>query len=68
MQHASHLNNDLKMHAPFDATRMMSRLKTEGAEENDTEDLQQSWWTSEEMWDLLVTTREGTNKQLHLPL
>lgn len=50
-----YFDNDLKVHAPFDAARMMSRLREGGSVvENDTAGLQQSLWTSEEMADLLV--------------
>ena len=59
-KHQSHdvfcyFDNDLKVHAPFDGARMMSRLGKIGVVvENDTAGLQQSLWTSEEMADLLA--------------
>ena len=50
-----YFDNDLKVHAPFAAARMMSRLGETGVVvENDSAGLQQSLWTSEEMADLLA--------------
>jgi uncharacterized protein YecE (DUF72 family) len=50
-----YFDNDLKVRAPFDAARMMSRLRESGnAVENDTAALRQSLWNSEQMADLLA--------------
>jgi uncharacterized protein YecE (DUF72 family) len=58
-----YFDNDLKVHAPFDAARMMSRLREDGVVvENDTESLRQSLWASEEMADLLVTKNKSLRK------
>lgn len=51
-----YFDNDQKVRAPFDAARMMSRLGGT-AVANDTDGLQQSLWSSEEMSDLLVKKR-----------